>query len=238
MGKAVKKIAGIAAVAALSFYGGQALSGYLSGGTALGGGFTSSLGTVGGAIHMGAGVAPGVGAGLFGAAAIQKLGTGLQTISYLQQRKYASAQAKAYKQQAEAQRQAQLAQERYRLVQERKQRFDIIRQQRYAQGSMEAQTGSSGLGLQGTSGFLGATGAIQTQATANLESINMASGASTAISRFNQKAADYQSQAYAASGMGEGWKQIGGLGDFMYKRGPEIFDMGKSIFEPFKIKTA
>ena len=147
-------------------------------------------------------------------------------------------QAKAYKRQAEEQRRAQEAQEKYRLVQERRQRFDILRQQRLAQGRMEAETGSSGLGLQGTSAFLGSTGSLQTQATANLGAINMASGASTAISRINQRAADYQSQAYAAAGMGEGWKQIGGLGDTMYKRGPEIFDMGKSIFEPFKIKTA
>ena len=237
MSKGIKKIAKVAAIGAAIYFGGGALANAFGGAT-LGGAYTTSLGTVGGAIHTGAGMSAGVGAGLFSAGAIQKVGTALQTVSYLQQRKYAAVQAKAYKKQAEQQRLAQEAQERFRFAQERRQRFDVMRQQRYAQGQIEASAGSEGLGFQGTSAYLGSTGSIQTQATANLQAINEASGASTSISRINQKAADYQSKAYQASGMAEGWKMIGGLGDTMYKRGPEIFDLGKSIFEPFKIKTA
>jgi len=229
MGSAVKKIVSIAAVAATAFYGGQALAGYLSGG-APGGMFTSSLGTVGGAIHTGAGVAPGVGASLFGATAIQKAGIGLQGLSYLGQRKFASAQANATKQAAEEAARINQMQERVRMVQERRQALDIERQRRIQEGGMTAQTASSGLGLRGTSGYVGGTGAIQSQATANLTALNMASGASTAISRASQRQADYESQAnYFKSQMGQ-WEQIGGLGTQLYKKGPEIYDFTKSIF--------
>jgi hypothetical protein len=78
MGSAVKKIVSVAAIAATAFYGGQALAGYLSGGSALGAG-VSHLGTAGAATFYGAGAAPGVGASLFGATALQKAGIGLQT---------------------------------------------------------------------------------------------------------------------------------------------------------------
>ena len=121
-------------------------------------------------------------------------------------------------------------QERIRLVQERRQRLDILRQQRFQQGSMEGVMAQSGLGLVGTSGFTGATSAIQTQATANLGALNMASGGSTAISQASQRAADFGSQANRASAMGTQWTQVSSLGGKLYDKGPEIFDLGKSIF--------
>ena len=228
MGKAVKKIATVAAIGAAAFYGGGALATALKGGAAFG----PVSGAVG-AIHTGIGgiAAPGLGASIFGASLVSKVGLGLQGISYMQQRKFASAQASATKQAAEEQRRINEMQERVRLVQERRQRLDIVRQQRIQQGTMVAGTAASGLGMQGTSGFLGATGAIQTQATANLEALNMASGASTAISRASQTAADYQSKANLASARQTQWEQVGSLGSTMYKKGPEIFDFTKSIFK-------
>lgn len=228
MGKAVKKVATVAAVGAAAFYGGQALAAKFAGGSALG----PISGAVG-PIHTGiAGVAaPGVGAGLFGTGLVSKVGLGLQGVSYLQQRKSLKAQQSATKQAAEEQRRINMMQERVRLVQERRQRLDILRQQRIQQGSMEASIGSSGLGLSGTSGFTGATSAIQTQATANLGAIDMASGASTAISRASQTAADYQTQASLAQGRQSMYKSMGGFGDFLSSNAGEIGNIFK--IKPF-----
>lgn len=228
MGKAVKKIATIAATAAAVYYGGKALMASNIFGP-------QSVGPVSkfvGGIHKGiAGVKAGVGAGLFGASTLQKVGLGLQGISYMQQRKFASAQASATKQAAEEQRRINQMQERIRLVQERRQRLDIVRQSRLQREQITADTARSGLSLSGTSGYLGATGAIQTQATANLTALNQASGASTAISRASQTAADYQSRANLASARQTQWQQVGSLGSKMYDKGPEIFDLTKSIFK-------
>lgn len=214
MGKAVKKIATVAAFAAGAYFGGKALLA------------TKSFGYMGSKVAMDA-----TGAGLFSKSMIAKVGLGLQATSYLQQRKYASAQAKASKQAAEEQRRINQMQERIRLVQERRQRLDLLRQRRIQQGAMTAEAGSSGLGMQGTSGYLGATGSIQTQTTANLTALNQASGASTAISQASQTAANYQSQANQASAMGTQWQQMGSLGAKMYDKAPEIFDLTKSIFK-------
>ena len=232
MGKAVKKIATVAAIGAAAWYGGGALAQSLAGGGLAGVSYA-------GATHLGAAGLSGVygigaattGAGVFGAGLISKVGLGLQGVSYLQQRKFASAQASATKKAAEEQMRINQMQERVRLVQERRQRLDIVRQQRIQQGTMEAGTAAAGLGMQGTSGFIGATGAIQTQATANLEALNMASGASTAISRASQTAADYESRANLAKSRLSEWEKVGSLGVKMYDKGPEIFDFTKSIFK-------
>ena len=116
MGKAVKKIATVAAIGAAAFYGGGALASSLGGGTAFGAG-VGHLGTAGAASFYGAGAAT-TGAGIFGSSLISKVGLGLQATSYLQQRKYASAQARATKQAAEEQMRINQMQERVRLVQE------------------------------------------------------------------------------------------------------------------------
>ena len=227
MGKAVKKIATVAAIGGAAFFGGQALAAKFAGGGALGGAFTGPTGMVGGAILKGAGVAPSVGAGLFGAGLVQKVGLGLQATSYLQQRKFASAQARATKQAAEEQQRINQMQERVRLVQERRQRLDIARQQRIQQGTMEAGTAAAGLGMSGTSGFLGATGAIQTQATANISENLMASGASTAIGQASQRAADYSTAANLASGKQTMYANLGTLGQNIFTQRSEIANIFK-----------
>ena len=225
MGKAVKSIAKIAAIGAVAYFGGGALASSLSGGTAFGAG-VSHLGAAGMASFYG-GTAAGVGSSIFGAGLISKVGMGLQVTSYLQQRKFASAQARATKQAAQEQMRINQMQERVRLVQERRQRLDIVRQQRIQQGTMEAGTAAAGLGMQGTSGFIGATGAIQTQATANLEAINMASGASTAISQASQKAADYTTAANLASGKQTMYSNLGTLGQNIFTQRNEISNIFK-----------
>ena len=223
MGKAVKKIATVAAIATAVYFGGKALIASKA---------FASAGPVSkyvAAVNVGkAGItSAGVGAGLFGASAIQKVGLALQGVSYMQQRKFASAQASATKQAAEEQRRINEMQERVRLVQERRQRLDIVRQQRIQQGTMEAGTAAAGLGMQGTSGFIGATGAIQTQATANLEAINMASGASTAIGQASQRAADYTTAANLASGKQTMYSNLGTLGQNIFKQSDEIANIFK-----------
>ena len=223
MGKAVKKIATVAAFATAAYFGGKALMASKA---------FASAGPVSkyvAAVNVGkAGItAAGVGAGLFGASTISKVGLALQGVSYMQQRKFASAQASATKQAAEEQRRINEMQERVRLVQERRQRLDIVRQQRIQQGTMEAGTAAAGLGMQGTSGFIGATGAIQTQATANLEAINMASGASTAIGQASQRAADYTTAANLASGKQTMYSNLGTLGQNIFKQSDEIANIFK-----------
>ena len=228
MGKAVKKIATVAAIGAAAFYGGGALAQSLAGGGLAGVSYA-------GATHLGAAGLTGVygmgaattGAGIFGSGLISKVGLGLQATSYLQQRKYASAQARATKQAAEEQMRINQMNERVRLVQERRQRLDIARQQRIQQGTMEAGTAASGLSMSGTSGFLGATSSIQTQATANISENLMASGASTAISQASQRAADYTTDAYTAKGMATQWSSMGDLGALASNKAPEIFSIFK-----------
>lgn len=217
MGKAVKKIATVAAIGAAAFYGGSAIAGQLAGGAAVGaGGGVGHLGAAGLAAHYGgATVAAGTGAGLFGGSMLAKAGLGLQAVSSIQQMKYASAQQKAIKQQAEENKRLNQMRERVRLVQEKRERLNINRQQRIQQGQMEAGTAEAGLGMQGTSGFLGATGAIQTQATANISENLMASGASTAMSRVSQRAADYETAASLASGKQTMYRNVAGFGDFL-----------------------
>ena len=228
MGKAVKKIATVAAIGAAAFYGGGALAGQLAGGTSLGAAGVGHLGTAGAAaFYGGATTAAGTGAGIFGSSLISKVGLGLQATSYLQQRKYASAQARATKQAAEEQKRINQMQERVRLVQERRQRLDIARQARIQQGQIEAGTAEAGLGMQGTSSFIGSTGAIQTQATANISEINMASGASTAISRASQRAADFTTAANMASGKQTMYANIGTLGQNIISQKDEIGNIFK-----------
>ena len=224
MGKAVKSIAKIAAIGAVAYFGGGALAGSLAGGTV--GAGVSHLGAAGMASFYG-GSAAGVGSSIFGASLISKVGMGLQVTSYLQQRKFASAQARATKQAAEEQMRINQMQERVRLVQERRQRLDIVRQQRLQQGTMEAGTAAAGLGMQGTSGFIGATGSIQTQATANLEAINMASGGSTAISQASQRAADYTTAANLASGKQTMYSNLGTLGQNIFTQSDKISNIFK-----------
>jgi hypothetical protein len=228
MGKAVKKIATVAAIGAAAWFGGGALAASLGGGaaatTAAAG--VGHLGAAGAATFYGAGAAT-TGAGIFGSALVSKVGLGLQGVSYLQQRKYASAQARATKQAAEEQMRINQMQERVRLVTERRQRLDIVRQQRIQQGTMDAGTAAAGLGMQGTSGYLGSTGAIQTQATANIEAINTASGASTAIGQASQRAADYTTAANLASGKQTMYSNLGTLGQNIFKQSDEIANIFK-----------
>jgi hypothetical protein len=227
MGKAVKKIATVAAFAAAAYYGGGALAASMGGGaatTAAAG--VGHLGTAGATAFYGAGAAT-TGAGIFGSSLISKVGMGLQATSYLQQRKYASAQARATKQAAEEQMRMNQMQERVRLVSERRQRLDIVRQQRLQQGQIEAGTAQAGLGMQGTSGFIGSTGAIQTQATANIAEINRMSGSSTALSQASQKAADYTTAANLASGKQTMYSNIGTLGQNIFKQSDKISNIFK-----------
>jgi hypothetical protein len=227
MGKAVKKIATVAAFAAAAYYGGGALAASMGGGaatTAAAG--VGHLGTAGATAFYGAGAAT-TGAGIFGSSLISKVGMGLQATSYLQQRKYASAQARATKQAAEEQMRMNQMQERVRLVSERRQRLDIVRQQRLQQGQIEAGTAQAGLGMQGTSGFIGSTGAIQTQATANIAEINRMSGSSTALSQASQRAADATTAANLASGKQTMYSNIGTLGQNIFKQSKEISNIFK-----------
>jgi len=224
VGKAVKKVASVAVGAFLTYKTMGAFSTAAKvGSTAFWKGTAPSvLGKVGSAF---AGITKAISPG-----ALQMGGLALQGVGYLQQRKSISAQADATLQATKEQKRINEANLRFQQVQDRRRRLDILRQQRVMTGQMEATTGASGLGLSGTSGFTGATSSIQSQTTANLGSLQASIGATEAISGMSQRAANYQSQANLASVQQQQWQQVGSLGSKIYEKGPEIFDLSKSIF--------
>ena len=241
MGKAVKKIATVAAIAAAAYYGGQYLAanfgaqGAVTTAGQYAGSTTASL--AGGSMmsSLSGQAVAGTGAGLFGATALQRAGIGLQAVSYLQQRKSVAAQQSALKKQAEEQRRINEMQKRYREAMERRQRYNVMEQTRGRIGMMEAGAARGGLSVgPGTSSFAGATGAIQTSATANLENINLASGASTAMSEGSQRAADYGTKANIAYGEQQSWSNLSSLGGNMFKYSDKYADAGNALFSIFK----
>lgn len=242
MGKAVKKIAKVAAFAAVAFYGGHALAGYLGGGAVAGGSAGLYAGSTTAQLAGGSMMstlasqgAAGVGGSLFGATALQRAGIGLQAVSYMQQRKTIAAQQSAMKKQAAEQRRVAEMQRRYREAMEQRQRQNITEQTRGRVGMIEAGAARGGLSVgPGTSSFAGATGAIQSSATANLENINLASGASTAISQGNQRAADYATKANVAYGEQQSWSSLSSLGGNMFKYSDKYADAGNALFSIFK----
>jgi hypothetical protein len=219
MSKAIKKIATIAAVA----YGGAALYyGTFSPVSILTQMKTGALGTgLAGTLAK-----SGVGS-LFGSGLISKVGAGLSVSSYIQQRKSLKSQATAYKQQqAELKRQNEM-QERIRLRNEKLEKGRLIEQQRYEEGQMTAGAAAGGLGLTGTSGYLGSTAAIQSTTTANLSNLAMASGESTALSRSSQRAADFGTQANLAYGEAQQWSDMSNLGREMIYKSDNIANIFK-----------
>ena len=122
-----------------------------------------------------------------------------------------------------------------REAMEQRQRQNITEQTRGRVGRIEAGAARGGLSVgPGTSSFAGATGAIQSSATANLENINLASGASTAISQGNQRAADYATKANVAYGEQQSGSSLSSLGGNMFKYSDKDADAGNALFSIFK----
>lgn len=176
-------------------------------------------------------------AGLFGgkilsnvASAITKnpltaVGTALQGVGYVQQRKAVSEQAQALESQARAQEEQNKMQQRYQETLARRQRLDILRQQRIISGRYQTAGAGAGLGLQGTSAITGATSSVGTQTTANLGAINLAEGASQAISDKAQEAANYGSAYYTAQGTQSMWQSMSSLGGFLQDKESSIISI-------------
>ena len=197
MGKTVKKIAKIAVPVALGFAGAGALGygpmkyafgmgGYSPGGFSLG--------------------------GFLGNNAISKVGLGLQAVGAIQNRKYQQDQTGYQQRQVEEQNKATKERNRYNQMLQKRQRLTQIRQARVRQGEVEAATGSSGLGVSGTSSAIGAIGVTGTQTSANLGAINVAQDVGNRITGYNVAAANFGSQANQAATDANMWTNVSNLG--------------------------
>ena len=209
MGSVVKKVAPIAAIG----MGGAGLMGYgpLAG---IGGGLTAN-------IHTGiAGIAAGGGLSL--GTALQAGGLLSNVASSIQSSKYASRQNAYQRQQTDMQNKADQARNRYNQLLQKRSRLTQIRQARIRQGEVEAATGSSGLGIQGTSSAIGAVGVTGTQASANLGNINVAQDVGNQITSLNTSAANYGSQANTMASRGTMWSNVGTLGGTLLESGKGI----------------
>ena len=122
--------------------------------------------------------------------------------SFLKQRRAAKKAASASKAAAEQQRKQEETKQRYSQVQAQRQKVEQQRQARIRSGQILAQMGSSGLGMTGTAGYIGAMGSVGTQLGRNIQDINMEQGYGQSISQSNQAIAGSQQKAleYQAEG--------------------------------------
>lgn len=153
------------------------------------------------------------------------IGTVTQAAGYVGQRKAISAQAEALESKARAEEEQNKMQQRYQETLARRQRLDILRQQRIISGRYQTAGAGAGLGLSGTSGITGATSSVGTQTTANLGAINLAEGASQAISDKSQEAANYGSAYYTAQGTQSMWQSMSSLGGFLQDKERSIISI-------------
>ena len=204
MGSTVKKVAPIA----LAAYGGYQLAGL----SAAGGG--ASILTAPAGIVTGGGMSLGT--------VLQAGGLLANVAGSIQSSKYASKQNAYQRQQTDMQNKADQARNRYNQLLQKRSRLTQIRQARIRQGEVEAATGGSGLGIQGTSSAIGAVGVTGTQASANLGNINVAQDVGNQITSLNTSAANYGSQANTMASRGTMWSNVGTLGGTLLKSGDEI----------------
>lgn len=245
MGKAVKSIVKIVKKAA-PYIGlatvGAGFAGYgpLAGlGTAAGGTSAATIAKAGVTYPtslVGAGASTSQ-AGLFGGKILSSVGSAItknpltaistvtQAAGYAGQRKAISAQAEALESQARAEEEKNKMQQRYQETLARRQRLDILRQQRIISGRYQTAGAGAGLGLSGTSAITGSTSSIGTQTTANLGAINLAEGASQAISTKSQEAAGYMSDYYAAGGQANMWKSVSDVGGYIGDKSDAIISI-------------
>jgi hypothetical protein len=131
--------------------------------------------------------------------------------SFLKQQRAAKKAAQASRAAAEQQRKQEETKQRYSQVQAQRQKVEQQRQARIRSGQILAQMGSSGLGMTGTAGYIGAMGSVGTQLSRNIQDINMEQGYGESISQSNQAIAGYQQQAVEAQASGEKWQAISSL---------------------------
>jgi len=204
MGSTVKKVAPIA----LAAYGGYHMA--------------SMNAAAGGANILTAPAGIVTGGGMSLGTALQAGGLLSSVAGSIQSSKYQSKQNAYQRQQTEMQNKADQARNRYNQLLQKRSRLTQIRQARIRQGEVEAATGGSGLGIQGTSSAIGAVGATGTQASANLGNINVAQDVGNQITGYNTSAANYGSQANTMATRSNMWTNIGTLGGTFLESGDKI----------------
>ena len=205
MGGAVKKIATVAAIG----FGGYA---------AFGLGSMGSFGFMGSKIGLAK-------AGLTASKALSIAGLGLNVASQIQARKYAGEQSRFERQRAEEARKLEQSRARQSAVEARQRRLATIREQRIRTGQVTALTGSSGLGLPGTSGYTGAVGSLSTQAAANIGQINQAQSFAQEQSGYSMAAAQAASRGVQAGVQSQQWQSMGTLAGSFGTQFKNIFDI-------------
>jgi hypothetical protein len=144
-----------------------------------------------------------------GANVLSAIGLGAQIFSGMQERKYASKAADAAQRQYQLQSEKAAQEQRYQEVLAQRQRAATFREQRIRTGNIVAQTGGTGLGMAGTSSFTGSTGALSTQAAANIGNINVAESTGQTLTGINQQIGAAASDQFRAQSNQQGWQQIG-----------------------------
>lgn len=221
MGKAVKKIAKIAAPIALGFAGAGALGyGPLSSAFGMGG---YSPGGFFGSVSTAASKFGGVGK------VLQAGGLAMNVASNIQSQKYAGRQADAMREQTAQQNKAEEARNRYNQLLQKRSRLQSIRAARIQQGQIGAATAGTGLGATGTSSFTGSMGAIGSQTSANLGNINVAQDVGNQISGYNIAAANAGSMANTMGARAGRMESMATLGGTLFERSDDI----SSIFKKY-----
>lgn len=144
--------------------------------------------------------------------------------SMLKQSRAADKAAKASRAAAEQQRKAEETKARYSAVQAKRQKVEQQRLARIKSGQILAQMGSSGLGMTGTAGYIGATGAVASQLGTNIQAINEQEGLAQDVSGFNIGAAAAQQKAYEYQAQQAGWQQVQSLASNLGGSFGNIFD--------------
>lgn len=147
-------------------------------------------------------------------------------MSYQQQRAAARNQRKA----AEEQRKANAAQEARQAQEAARERRQQLREERVRRARILQS--SENLGVSGSSGELGAIGALATNLSSNIGDNIGALNTARTISRHNQRAADYQSAAAQNMANASLWGQVSSFGSSMFNAAGgtnSLFGSGQTV---------
>lgn len=147
------------------------------------------------------------------------VGAVIGVASLAQQRKAQKAAEKAAKQKAANQQGVVEVKKQQNDVSARQDRIKQAREARIRRARIIAATGNEGLGFNGTSGSVGGTSSVSSQAANNIGNINQDVGFANRISVFNQGAADAQGSYNSAQASNAQWQSIGNVGSSIFEAG-------------------
>jgi hypothetical protein len=136
---------------------------------------------------------------------------GFQLYSATQARKSVRQAAGYEEKRVEAATKLEESRQKQSDIEAQRRRIAAIREQRIRTGQVVAATAGAGLGLSGTSGYIGSVGALSSQAAANIGAINVGQGFAAEQSGYSVAAGQAGSRSAVATAQGAGWQQMGSL---------------------------